>query len=328
MSWISWAGATHHRLHQTQALHLRVELDLLFRPPFAPNCLVRAPGWVGYEARCQLQNRQKAWGSPSSVAWEPPAGMFFASFCIIFWSQIPLGSCWRIRWKGEICWKSEPWQSKKDRRRSQTFKNLHAGEPIIRLNFRKKNNQFPWLLWNSQHFFNPILHPVADVFPQFRWEQCPSPRRFQARQARGCDAGTVRLDQQAAFHRFDVRAKGLNIMGLAAQLDGVLGWWRLAKIGHDDKTERDGHEVAHTNEIYGHESGRQCQNTYPSLAGCSWLVGFQQRFNSITISNPTRTGRIQRGTATARAWAECKPTTWVRWHNQHQCWYPEATNIG
>ena len=104
MSWISWAGATHHRLHQTQALHLRVELDLLFRPPFAPNCLVRAPGWVGYEARCQLQNRQKAWGSPSSVACEPPAGMFFASFCIIFWSQIPLGSCWRIRWKGEICW--------------------------------------------------------------------------------------------------------------------------------------------------------------------------------------------------------------------------------
>lgn len=73
------------------------------------------------------------------------------------------------------------------------------------------------------HLFNAVLHPVTDVFPQLRWEPSPC-RRFQARQARGRDAGTVRLDQQAAFHRFDVRAKGLNIVGLAAQLDGVLGW--------------------------------------------------------------------------------------------------------
>ena len=52
LSWMSWTRATHHPVHQTQALHLRVDLDLLFRPPSAPNCLVRAPGWMGYEARC------------------------------------------------------------------------------------------------------------------------------------------------------------------------------------------------------------------------------------------------------------------------------------
>ena len=45
MPWMSWTRATHHPVHQTQALHLRVELDLLFRPPFAPSCLVRA-GWA------------------------------------------------------------------------------------------------------------------------------------------------------------------------------------------------------------------------------------------------------------------------------------------
>ena len=50
---------------------------------------------------------------------------------------------------------------------------------------------------------------------------------------------------------------------------------RLSKIGHGDKRERDGHDVAHTHEIDDHESRRPCQNTYPSLAGSSWLVGFQ-----------------------------------------------------
>ena len=42
---------------------------------------------------------------------------------------------------------------------------------------------------------------------------------------------------------------------------------RLSKIGHDDKTERDGHDVAHTHEIDDHESRRPCQNTYHL-----WLV--------------------------------------------------------
>ena len=73
------------------------------------------------------------------------------------------------------------------------------------------------------HLFNAVLHPVTDVFPQLRWEPSPC-RRFQARQARGRDAGTVRLDQQAAFHRFHVGAKACEIVGLTAQLEGVLGW--------------------------------------------------------------------------------------------------------
>jgi hypothetical protein len=32
------------------------------------------------------------------------------------------------------------------------------------------------------------------------------------------------LDQQAAFHRFHVGAKACEIVGLTAQLEGVLGW--------------------------------------------------------------------------------------------------------
>ena len=103
---------------------------------------------------------------------------------------------------------------------------------------------------------------------------------------------------------------------------------RLSKIGHGDKTERDGHDVAHTHEIDDHESRRPCQNTYPSLAGSSWLVGFQLKIYFVYPHLTQQERKDSNAELQLRGHERNMSRQLGSDDTKHQCWYLEATNIG